>query len=102
MFKNGERYLTEAGRKFDQPTHHARKILEFRDIYDDEVLDSLIGVAINQNALDIWSFRELLKTYNKNNASTGNASKPAKSVPSDESLVRDCSYYQEALTGGKT
>ena len=102
LFKNGERYLTEAGRKFDQPTHHARKILEFRDIYDDEVLDSLIGVAINQNALDIWSFRELLKTYNKNNASTGNASKPAKSVPSDESLVRDCSYYQEALTGGKT
>ena len=63
-FSNGQRYLEAAGRKFDQPTHHARKIMLLGDLYDDPMLDRFIGYSIELDKMDITSFKGILRQYN--------------------------------------
>ena len=94
-FLHGAEYLEVAGRKFDQPTHHARKILELLQLYDNQTLDKAIAVSIIENCMDIKNFRLMLKDYNAgirtldttslvNNSSEGNT----------DSLTRNCEYYE--------
>ena len=90
MFTNGADYLTAAGRKFDQPTFYARRIMELSELYDISVLDEFIGIAIKEDKMDITGFKTLLKDYNN-----GKISIPAKSPSDSESLTRDCSYYEK-------
>lgn len=100
-FTNGYKYLQAAGRKFDQPTHYARKIMELQELYDDHVLDAFIGLAITEDKLDIKSFRSLLKNFNSENKTLPLKSDDMKKVAdcssSSATLTRDCSYYEEAL-----
>ncbi len=101
-FSNGERFLVEASRKYDQPTHYARKIMELRELYDDDTLDYFIGEAINRGALDIKSFRSMLKEYNRKTG-TGKTDIPPEAARidaiSDEGLTRDCAYYEDVIKG---
>ena len=103
-FSNGQRYLEAAARKFDQPTHHARKIMLLQDLYDDPVLDRFIGYCIDQDKMDIRSFKGLLRDYNagKLELPDTEAEKPSCAGKSPETgyrddapaLIRDCSYYE--------
>ena len=52
-FSNGQRYLDAAGRKFDQPTHYARKIMLLGELYDDSTLDRFIGYCITLDKMDM-------------------------------------------------
>ena len=107
-FQNGKRYLDAAGRKFDQPTHHARKILLLTELFDDAILDRLLDYSIKNDQMDIKSFKQLLKKYNSGelelpepasditsiqketcSASTGNYRDDAPG------LTRNCGYYEE-------
>ena len=100
-FSNGQRYLDAAGRKFDQPTHYARKIMLLGELYDDSTLDRFIGYCIALDKMDIASFKGLLKEYN-----AGNLALPEVSLEDvgadcrkddrddDPALTRDCSYYE--------
>lgn len=63
-YKNGARYLEAAGRKFDQPTHFARKIMEPQKLYDDQTLDYFVGIAVDADKMDIKSFRGFLRDHN--------------------------------------
>ena len=101
-FSNGQRYLDAAGRKYDQPTHYARKIMLLSDIYDDQTLDRFIGYCIEQDKLDIKSFKEILRDYNAGKLALP---LPAAEMPpgpvfkngyrdDDPALTRDCSYYE--------
>lgn len=108
-FSNGALYLECAGRKFDQPTHHARRILELQELYETEVLDRFIAYAVKNNMMDIKSFKKLLKehfreiayTDDKNAWDTMSHSKgrqitdcmPSSSVPGG--ILRECSYYED-------
>lgn len=98
-FTNGAAYLMAAGRKFDQPTHYARKIMEFQELYDDDVLDAFIGIAIREDKLDIRSFKMLLREYNNGtmnlNEQQKNSTSCSKDPPDEHALIRDCSYYEE-------
>ena len=89
IFSYGAKYLDAAGRKFDQPTHYARKIMELMDLYDTEELDYLIGLSIAEDKMDINSFKKLLKEYNRK--------KSVKTELPDEpeGLTRDISYYED-------
>lgn len=95
IFSNGALFLSEAAKKYDQPTHYARKIMELRELYDDDVLDEFIARAVKMGALDIKSFRAMLKESN------GKGRKPAvKPLPfpdAQAASVRECSYYEKAL-----
>ena len=107
-FKNGKRYLDAAGRKFDQPTHHARKILLLTELFDDALLDRFLDYSIENDQMDIKSFKQLLKQYN---AGELQLPEPALDVfsPQEEmmaieaddyrddapGLTRDCGYYEE-------
>lgn len=93
-FRNGARYLEAAGHRFTQPTHHARKILELQNLYDDDVLDAFIGIAIEENKMDIVSFRKIVREYNSGKRALV---KDAVEKPQDNgaSLERSCSYYEE-------
>ena len=106
FFENGKRYLDAADRKFDQPTHHARKIMELTDLYDSDVLDYFIGRAVNEQCMDIRSFRSMLKTESQNalrklqcdqNQNSHTTEKTLKDE--DQMMIRDLGYY-EAVTGG--
>ncbi len=97
MFSNGADYLLAAGRKFNQPTFYARRIMELADLYDVQVLDAFIGIAIKEDKMDIKGFKTLLRDYNNGNLSIA--------IPEESpSLTRDCSYYenlsQEVLDAG--
>ena len=85
-----------ASRTFDQPTHHARKILELLELYDAKILDQAIAVAIDENCMDIKSFRMLMKEYNAGlrifKKKTDMISCTA--IPAD-ALTRDCDYYEK-------
>ncbi len=101
MFKNGLEYLERAARKFDQPTHYARKIMLYSDIYDNEILDWLIGVAIKRDTLGIEDFKGILKEYNtgeikKDTEPYEDAKKEDTGQYNDDDpdLLRDCSYYE--------
>lgn len=97
-FSNGARYLDAAGKIFDQPTHHARKIMELGELYDDSTLDRFIGTAVDGGKMDIKSFRAMLREYNsvlKQPDGGGReeaALRPAAPVP--DPLTRECSYYE--------
>lgn len=102
-YSNGPRYLEAASRKFDQPTHHARKIMELQELYDDQVLDGFIGIAVDEDKMDIKSFRGLLREYN-NGIRTLAPEPPGHdagecSGGGDVSLTRDCSYYEIMVKG---
>lgn len=104
MFASGEAYLDAADRKFDQPTHHARKILLLTDLYDAKTLDRFIAYSIIHDKMDIKSFKGLLKEYNAGNLALPDPDHgPAEEeTPSgsmayredDPALTRDCSYYE--------
>lgn len=102
-FSNGQKYLDAAGKKFDQPTHYARKIMLLLDLYDAATLDLFIGYSIEQDRMDIKSFKGLLRDYN-----SGKLGLPAPGPApvdtdcgssmeyreDDPALIRDCSYYE--------
>lgn len=103
LFSNGNRYLDAAGRKFDQPTHYARKIMLLRDLYDDVTLDRFIGYCIDQDKMDIKSFKSILRDYNAGKLELPEITAAADTVAvetgmsyrdDDPALTRDCSYYE--------
>ena len=97
-FSNGAEYLKHASHKFNQPTHHARKIMELQDLYSDETLDSFIRLAIDNDKLHIKDFKTLLKDYNS--GMLGNNTKVDKVISPDEktvSLTRNCDYYENCI-----
>ena len=100
-FHNGARYLEAAGRKFDQPTHYARKIMELQELYDDDVLDVFIGIAVDEGKMDIQSFRTILREYNsgQRKLESGPVEGGAEGNPDTEALTRNCSYYEEYVKG---
>ena len=98
-FTNGQRYLDAAARKFDQPTHHARKIMLLADLYDDVILDRFIGYCVDHDKMDIRSFKGILRDYNAGKLSIpGTGEESVESgMPcreEDPELTRDCSYYE--------
>lgn len=98
-FQNGARYLEAAGRQFNQPTHHARKIMELQELYDDSVLDAFIGIAVEKGTMDIKSFRAMLRDYNSGirtlSPSAADEQQDPDVLPEEAGLTRDCSYYEE-------
>lgn len=99
-FSNGQRYLEAAGRRFSQPTHHARKIMLLAELYDDATLDRFIGYSIDRDRMDISSFKGILRDYNAGNLALPGLRAAADSGAGtgyrddDPALVRDCSYYE--------
>ena len=100
-FTNGQRYLDAAGRKFDQPTHYARKIMLLGDLYDDLTLDRFIGYCIDADKMDIASFKGVLRDYNAGKLKlpepVSEDTRPGHGMDyrdDDPELTRDCSYYE--------
>lgn len=100
-FPHGGLYLENAGRKFEQPTHHARKILELLDLYEAEVLDRFIAYAVRHDAMEIKAFKKLLKERFRDIAYP-EESDDAWDVPEavgtggaqQAGILRECSYYE--------
>lgn len=97
IFTNGALFLTEAAKKYDQPTHYARKIMELRELYDDDVLDGFIGEAIRKGTLDIRSFRAMLKEYSRKDTPIP---KSCIRNNSEAMLTRGCDYYEQLIREG--
>lgn len=105
MYRNGVRYLDAAGRKFDQPTHYARKIMELQELYSSEVMDTLIGIAVDEDKMDIKGFKSLLKEYNSGIRKLGSTEPQPPDKPEvvqGSDLTRDCSYYEDLCKGDAT
>jgi len=108
-YSNGWAYLEAAGKKFDQPTHYARKIMLLEELYDQDTLNRFIGYSIEHDAMDISSFKKLLKSYNAGSmklpeiqstaALQKSSSKGDQYRDDDPNLVRDCDYYEKNVGG---
>lgn len=108
-FTNGLRYLEAAGKKFDQPTHYARKIMELEELYDAGILDRFIGYAVDHDVLGISAFKELLRSYNagiftlppiKTDTETASVTLGGDQYRDDDpALLRDCDYYEKNVGG---
>ena len=93
-FKNGEAYLKAATGLFQQPSYHARKILELLDLYEPEVLDKIIAYAIENEKFDIKSIKLLIKNdFFKIMDSKGETIKIAD-ITNIEGITRSCDYYE--------
>ena len=106
-FSNGAMYLEKASKRFDQPTHHARKIMKMQELYDDSTLDRLIGIAIRQDKMDITSFKSLLRDFNcgKITLDSGCSEQPdaggCAGADADAGTQRSCSYYEDIAREGR-
>ena len=106
-YSNGLAYLEAAGKKFDQPTHYARKIMLLEELYDTDTLNRFIGYAIQHDSMDILSFKELLKAYNAGRLSLTEVSEQRPEVlcktgeyrDDDPELLRDLDYYEQNVGG---
>ena len=115
LFPHGQQYLDAADKKFDQPTHHARKILLLRDLYDDATLNLFIAYSIEQDRMDITSFKSILREYNSGTLTLAEIRSAGKGkdgpLPDaadlqgyrddEPGLTRDCSYYEEYAMKGE-
>ena len=97
LFSNGDRFLKEAAKKYDQPTHYARKIMELRELYDDEILDVYIGMAVKEGHLDIKSFRAMIKEHTRESMKKLPEIVRDPHGASTEMLTRSLSYYEDVL-----
>ena len=100
-FSNGQRYLEAAGRIFNQPTHHARKIMLLSDLYDDDTLNRFIGYCVDVDKMDIKSFKGMLRDYNEGklalpdlNSAYADTDSKIEYKDDNPELTRDCSYYE--------
>lgn len=93
-FSHGASYLENAGRKFDQPTHHARKIMELLELYDPSVLDGFIAYAVEHDLMDIRSFKKLLKEKYRNIVFPAEAEVSSSTQMLTDKFLRECSYYE--------
>lgn len=68
--------------------------MELQNLYDNDVLDAFIGIAIEENKMDIASFRKIVREYNSGKRALV---KDSVEKPQDNraSLERSCSYYEE-------
>jgi len=95
-FRNGEDYLRIAGYLFQQPTYHARKILELTELYQTEDLDKIIRYAIDHSAMDINSIKRLLRDYFFEIITPDNkATELTAKISGDIGITRDCGYYEK-------
>jgi transposase len=96
-FQNGQRYLDELVKVAQQPSHHARKILQMSDTFCFEDLDILMGHAIEQKKVEIKDFKAMVKEHGYE--LLHQQQKPLQQElekQSDIGLTRDCSYYETA------
>lgn len=103
IFKHGQAYLESAERssEIQQPTHHAKRIMEMLDFYEADVLDGFIAYAIEHDCLTIKKFKALVKQHTKDikapqTAEASNVGATVSSRHCDESgWLRNCSYYED-------
>lgn len=93
IFENGRKYLDAAGRKFDQPTYHARRILQLLDLYESNDLDKILAYALAHDILDVKSIKELIKDKGYE-IIHGNKNEKLYE-PITDGLTRNCDYYEE-------
>ncbi|MDP4182943.1 MAG: IS21 family transposase, partial [Bacillota bacterium] len=93
IFENGGKYLEAAGRKFDQPTYHARKLLQLLDLYESKDLDKILAYALAHDILDVKSIKELIKDKGYEIIHGHESEKLAESIT--DGLIRNCDYYEE-------
>lgn len=94
-FENGAKYLEIASRKFDQPTHHARKILQLLDLFDAHEIDQFLAYGIEHDILDIKGLKKLIKDQGLEILHP-NRKISITSDDSNSGLVRNCNYYENA------
>ena len=92
--------MEAAAKKFDQPTHYARKIMLLEELYDTDTFNRFIGYFMEHDAIDITSFKALLRSYNAGelvlpDATTQSLTKGGTYRDDDPELVRDCDYYEQ-------
>ncbi len=93
-FKYGQAYLNAADGLFQQPSYHARKILELLELYEPEVLDKIISYSINNNKLDIKSIKQLIRNdFFKIISDTAEITFIPQ-VTDIEGITRSCDYYE--------
>lgn len=94
IFKNGEAYLNAAANVFQQPSYHARKILELLDLYEIDVLDKILSYAIAHNKLDIKSIKQLIRdNFFEIMADTKKLTE-IKETTDIKGITRSCDYYE--------
>lgn len=91
-FKDGKNYFDLAGQHLQQPSYHARKILELLELYTVETLDLILHYAINQNIFDIKSIKFILKEKYFDLITNAQLEQVIE-LQTDTSFLRDCSYY---------
>jgi transposase len=93
-FENGEAYLKATTGLFQQPSYHARKILELMELYEADVLDKVLAYAIKHERLDIKSIKSLIKNnFFEIIAATDDICE-STDMTDIVGITRSCDYYE--------
>ena len=64
------------------------------DLYEAEILDKAIAVAIEENSMDIVNFRNMIREYNAGRRSLEVKAVEKKEQVTESALTRECGYYE--------
>ena len=77
--------------------------MELQELYSLEIMDLLIGIAVDEDRMDIKSFKALLKEYNDGKRELVTGGPETLDIPNsvihEPELTRDCSYYEDICKG---
>ena len=93
-FSQGTNYFNLATKLVQQPSYHARRILELTDLYSVEALDKIINYGVANSCVDIKSIKKLLKE-SYFDIVTNEDMAQALVATTQPGITRDCSYYEE-------
>lgn len=93
-FKNGDAYLKAAAGVFQQPSYHARKILELLDLYEPDVLDKILAYAMAHDKLDIKSIKRLIRNDFFEIIDDKKKINEIEEATNIEGITRNCDYYE--------
>lgn len=93
-FKNGDKYLKAAAGVLQQPSYHARKILDLLDLYEPDVLDKILAYAMAYDKLDIKSIKQLIRNDFFEIIDDKKKINEIEEATNIEGITRNCDYYE--------
>lgn len=94
IFKNGDAYLKATSGIFQQPSYHARKVLELLDLYEPQILDKILAYAIANDKFDIKSIKQLIKDDFFKIIEDTARNKNVLEITNVDGITRGCDYYE--------
>ncbi len=94
-FYNGELYFTAASKILDQPSYHARKILQLVELYPVDHIEKVIAYCLDKDIYSFEDIKDILKRKYFEIILSGESQKDVEMLEDkDNQVIRALDYYE--------